>query len=473
MPSILNDQNIMNEMAQVHSNAPVILQKWAPELGAINEAFEGKLDYMRQVSTAILLESTANHLDRLAALSAQNPMGAMNEATQPSDVGYFKKYAINLLSAAVPNLIAPEIVSMQPMLSRVGEMRFLKILYGSNKGSVKAGDTMFSMFQGGNGETAYSSDEVDSEYVTASGTSISGNLAWLPVVPGSVKLTVGLNEATDDGKGNLVGTSISAGTIDYSTGAYSVTLKAAPDASDEVYFNYRYNNMDVPVQAPEVNLKIEVAPIIAKSRKLKTLYSFDAAFDMTKDYGMQINNELVAYTATNIKHEIDGEIMGDLLRIASAKAVQWDATPRDGISLRDHNESFYNKVVEAGNNIFDATKLANGSWIITGMDGANIIETLPRFRPSGVVNPVGPHLVGYLGNMPVYKDPFYPTDAFLVGWRGTGLFDAGYLYCPYMPIMTTQLIMDANFEGQRGFATSYGKKPVNSKMYSRGTITRS
>ena len=274
MPNF-SDNNIMNEMAQIHSNAPVILQKWAPELGAINEAFEGNLDYMRQVSTAIMLESTSNYLDRVTAMS-QGSGGMMNEATQPSDVGYFKKYAINLLSAAVPNLIAPEIVSMQPMLSRVGEMRFLKILYGSNKGSIKAGDTMFSMFQGGNGETSYSSDEVDSEFVTASGTSLTGNLSWLPIAPGSVTLTVGVNEAVDNGKGQITGTGITSGTIDYSTGAFNITLAADP-GSEEVSFNYRYNNMDVPVQAPEVNLKIEVSPIIAKSRKLKTLYSFDAA----------------------------------------------------------------------------------------------------------------------------------------------------------------------------------------------------
>lgn len=265
-----NESNVMNEMVQIHSNAPAIMQKWSKELGAINEAFDGHLDYMRQVSTAMLLESTATYLERASALSS------MNEATQPSDTGYFKKYAINLLSAAIPNLIAPDIVSMQPMLSRVGEMRFLKVLYGSNKGAVKAGDTMFSLFQGGNGETAYSSDEVDTEYVTASGTSLTGNLTWLPIVPGTVKLTVGVNEAVDNGKGQLSGTGVTTGTIDYATGAFNVTLAADPDDAD-VYFSYRYNNMDVPVQAPEVNLKIEVAPIIAKSRKLKTLYSFDSA----------------------------------------------------------------------------------------------------------------------------------------------------------------------------------------------------
>lgn len=464
----MNNNSAMNEMLQINPNAGAIMTKWGNEISAINEAFDGKLDWYRQATTAILLENTSSYLDRAAMMN-----GSMNEATQPADVGYFKKYAINLLSAAIPNLIAPEIVSMQPMLSRVGEMRYLKVLYGSNKGSVKAGDTMFSMFHGGNGETAYSSDEVDTEYVTASGSTISGSLAWLPVVPGSVKLVIGTKEYTDDGAGNITGSGITSGTIDYNSGAFSITLASEPSASEDIYFNYRYNNMDVPVQAPEVTLKIEVAPIIAKSRKLKTIYAFDAAFDMSKDYGMQINNELVTYTASQIKHEIDGEIMGDLLRIASATPVTWDATPRDGISLRDHNESFYNKVVEAGNNIFDATKLANGSYIIVGMDAANIVETLPRFRSSGVIKPTGPHLVGYLGSMPVYKNPFYPADTFLVGWKGNGMFEAGYLYCPYMPIMTTQLIMDADFQGQRGFATSYGKKPVNSKMFCKGTITRS
>jgi hypothetical protein len=472
MPNF-SDNNIMNELAQIHSNAPVILQKWAPELGAINEAFEGNLDYMRQVSTAIMLESTSNYLDRVTAMS-QGSGGMMNEATQPSDVGYFKKYAINLLSAAVPNLIAPEIVSMQPMLSRVGEMRFLKILYGSNKGAISKGDTMFSMFHGGNGETNYSSDYVDMETPTIDNARkvISGNLAWLPATPGTVAITVGTSTYTDDGAGKFTAAGVT-GTIDYATGAYSITLTTAAAESDDVYMSYNYNNMDVPVSAPEVNLKIEVAPIIAKSRKLKTLYSFDAAFDLSKDYGMQINNELVTYTAAQIKHEIDSEIMGDLLRIASAASTTWDSTPRTAISLRDHNESFYNEIVKAGNNIFDATKLANASFIIVGMDAANVVETMPRFRSSGIIKPVGPHLCGYLGSLPVYKNPFFPTDQYLVGWKGTGLFDAGYLYCPYMPIMTTQLIMDANFEGQRGFATSYGKKPVNSKMYSKGTITHS
>ena len=232
--------------------------------------------------------------------------------------------------------------------------------------------------------------------------------------------------------------------------------------------------MTVPVSGvPEVNVKIEVAPIVAKSRKLKSLYSFDAAYDLSADYGMEINAELTKYIASQLKHEIDGEIMNDMLNIAAATSVTWDETVPDGISMRDHNESFYNKVIEASNNIFQATALASGSFLVVGTRVSNIVESVPRFKPSGAVKPIGPHLVGWLGSLPVYKDPYYDPNAFLVGWKGTGFYDAGYIYAPYQPIMSTMLIMDAEFQGQRGYATSYAKKPVNAKMYCRGTMTKS
>ena len=150
--------NIINEMQQIAPGSNLLLEKWGQQLGAINEAFDGNLDYVRQITTAMMMENAQNHVASIEA---------MNEGTQLADVGFFKKYGINLLAAAIPNLIAPDIVSMQPMLNRVGEMRYLKVLYGSNKGAVKAGDTMFSAFQGGHGETGYTSDTIEDEVVDA------------------------------------------------------------------------------------------------------------------------------------------------------------------------------------------------------------------------------------------------------------------------------------------------------------------
>lgn len=452
----------LNELREVVPQGELMLENWKKELNAISSAMGKSFekDYNKQLLTAAMLENTQLFLDRQARL---------NEATQSSDVSYFKKYAINMLSAMVPNLIAPDLVSVQPMLSRVGEARYLKVLYGSDKGSIKKGQQMFGTagFNPGgvgNGFTDYTSDRIDAEMIDT-GTK-SYMLAWAPVIPGTVK---GLKDEStpisDNGEGRLTGVD---GSIDYATGM--ITFDANTDGDIEV--SYEYDNMTSPVQAPEMNLKIESTPIVAKSRKLKALYSFDAAFDLGNEYGMQMNNELVAYSAAEIKHEIDGELMNDLLRAATAKQTTFCATPRDGVSLKDHNEAFYNTIIEAGNNIFQATKMANASYIIAGTAVCNIIESLNGFVPASTgINPVGPHLVGYLRNKPVYKNPYYHEDQYVVGYKGQGLFDAGYLYCPYMPIMSTQLLVDETFTGKRGFATSYGKKLVNGNMYSRGAIT--
>lgn len=456
----------MEELLFMNTLTNPLLSKWGKELNVISEACNGKFDAYRQATVAQMFENTQLHLDRVSQMQA---LGQMNEATQLTDVGMFKKSAINLLAAAIPNFIAYDIVSVQPMLARTSEIRTIELTYGNNKGKVKAGETVFGTLVGGNSDTHYSSDEVDQELFEVKTNKVEGNLSWLPVVPGSVKFTIeGVGDITDDGKGKLTGGG--TGTVDYNTGKVVINVTTTETTATASYF---YDNVTTPVKAPEVNIRIKSIPMIAKSRKLKTIYSMDASFDMMNDYGMEINNQFLATVSAQLKHEIDGEIMNDLYRSASAKAVTWDAHPRDGISLADHNESFYMTVIEAGNNIFQATKLATGSYIIAGIKASNVIESMARFRPSGIINPVGPHLVGYLGDKPVYKNPFYPEDAFLVGWKGTNLFDAGYVYAPYMPIMSTQLLMTAEFQGERGFATAYGKKTVNSNMYCKGTITNS
>lgn len=81
-----------------------IMQKWSPNLRAIKEAFSGKIDDYKLMSTAILLENTANFLNSRGRV----PNMINEDATQPADVSFFKRYAINLLSAVVPNLIAED-----------------------------------------------------------------------------------------------------------------------------------------------------------------------------------------------------------------------------------------------------------------------------------------------------------------------------------------------------------------------------
>ena len=247
-------------------NMDGVMAKWDKQLRAINEAFDGKADDYKLLATSILLENTAQHLAGMSRLT---------EATQPADVSYFKKYAINLLSAFTPNLIAFDLVSVQPMLSRIGEIRYLRVLYGSDKGKVNKGSTMFSNLNGGDfTQHSYTSDLVEEEAMTFDGTATQFSLDWTPVIPGSVEIVADTDTYKDNGSGDIMLNSTKKGTINYDTGA--VVFTAAPDAAS-ASVNYAYDNMTAPVQAPELVLKLVSSPIQAKSRKLKTLYAFDAA----------------------------------------------------------------------------------------------------------------------------------------------------------------------------------------------------
>lgn len=461
----LNEVTRLNERV-TGRNMNGVMDKWNTNVRAIQEAFDGNIDDYKLLTTAILLENTEQYLNQRGRV--------LNEATQPSDVSYFKRYAINLLSAVVPNLIAEEIVSVQPMLSRIGEIRYLRVLYGSNKAPVRRGDLMFGNYSGGDfNQHTYSSDQIEGEGYVGNASQKNFNLAWTPVIPGSVILHVETSgdEETfkDDGNGFLKKGSTTKATINYETG--EVEFDTAPENGVALEFSYEYNNMEVPVDAPEVVLKLVTSPIQAKSRKLKTLYSFDAAFDLVNDYGMSMNNELITYTAAQLKHEIDMEIINELYTKATGTGVTWNITAPTGVSLIDHYNSFPSALIEAGNKMYFDTKIASPNFYVVGEQASNVLESISRFKSAGAIDPKGPYLVGWIGEKPVYKSPSIDQDGFLCGFKGSSLFDSGYIYAPYMPIMTTQLLMDETFTGKQGFATSYGKRMTNGDFYSRCKIT--
>lgn len=158
-----------------------------------------------------------------------------------------------------------------------------------------------------------------------------------------------------------------------------------------------------------------------------------------------------------IAHEIDNELTLDLVDFANAGSpLTWSKTLTPGISLVDHYDSFMETLTKGANRIFDATRKVKANFVVCGLDVATVIETMRNFTPSGVTA-VGPHFLGTLGNYKVFVNPDYRANEFVLGYKGSSMFDAGAFYCPYMPVSSTDLIMDANFRGQRGYATMYGK----------------
>lgn len=398
--------------------------------------------------------------------------GRLNESR---DFNTYKKHAFELVTTVVGgNTLIDQIVSVQPLKSRTGEVRYLKFIYGDNKGLVKAGQSFSDALGLANGVNPnYSSEDIDYEFLGKTGDTAPEitRLSWFPVRPGSVSISFGgTAPITDDGNGGLVSTQITAGgTIDYATGDVHYTL-SAPATEDHIA-NYSYVLDSGKVNAPRIDVKVDWMPMVARTRKLKAVYCFDDAFDLDQDYGFEISTDTIANTGAEIRHEINGEVMNDLYKQAGLSSAPWSAIVPPGVSYSDHAASFYQEYVRCGNMIFQATQRFNSSFIICGTIAANIIESMPQFRSVTTIGTVGPHLSGYLnGSVPVYKNPYYNPEDYLVGFRGEGLADSGYIYAPYMPVVSTDLIVDANFQGSKGFATAYGKKMVNPKLYVRGRM---
>lgn len=451
MPSVSKDM--------INAKNQFLIKKWSKRIRT-TESVLGPMSLDRKVALAASLENTHHRLKTF-------------ESTQPGAIGQYKRYALDIVNAVVPNLITYDIASVQPIDNRVGMINFISYEYGSNKGKTRAGDMFASSLNMGQADQNYSSRTVDSETLTFTGTSVTGNLSWLPVLPGTVYFEAdgGSVVGKDDGNGNIVGTGITAGTINYATGAISVTLSAAP--TQEPTVSYEYNNEDVPLvnTVPEVNLKITSLPVVARSRKMKAVYAFDAAYELEKEYGQDIDSLLATEVAGEIAHEIDMEIASDIFKMANAgQPITWSKTQPVGVNNLDHYDSFYTKLVEGANVIYGATRKVQPNYMICGLGVASVVQVMRNFTPSGAPA-IGPHFLGTLGSFKVFVSPDYAPNQFVLGYKGGSFMDAGMVYAPYMPIISTDLLMTDDFAGRKGWATMYAKKMVNNKLYLQGYIT--
>lgn len=459
--------NIMNEKTKY------LIGRWGKRIAMVEKAQGHALSYEKRAVLANSLENTASRIKAM-------------EATNPNSIGQYKRYALDIITASVPNLIAFDVMAVQAMDNRIGMINYMDYNYSKTKGQTKAGQTFASSINMGPSDPFYSSDLVDHEDIGALQASkqYSVKLPWTPVLVGTVTIESedGTFMASADTTGAITGVGIDTtgentvtadGTIKFKTAASVQTGK-------NVYVSYRFNNEDVRsdgpeaagfTNVPEVELKINSLPVEATARTMRSFWAFDAAYELQKEYGQDIETLLATQVTGELAHEIDNELTLDLLHFANADTpLTWSKSLTPGISLVDHYDSFNSVLVEGANRIFKATRKVKANFIVCGLGVASVIEVMRNFSASGITA-VGPHFLGTLGTYKVFVNPDYPDNEFVLGYKGSTMFDAGAFYCPYMPVSSTDLIMDANFRGQRGWATMYGKKLLNSKMYIRGRIT--
>lgn len=438
-----------------------LCERWANRITLVQEKyFNGNdMGLERKAALAKQLENTQKFIKY-----------QLSEGIQSSDIGQYKRFALDMVTAVVSNLIAPEIVSVQPIDNRVGMINYIKYIYGSTKGRTNAGDVFADARNMYASDPNYTSKLVDGEGVTLDAAKTAAKLKWAPVVAGTL-VFVGDAEYKDNGNGGLVDADgNSVGTVNYETG--DITLTAAATAQVAVA-TYQYNNEFIPANdIPEIKLAIESLPITAKARRLKAYYSFEAAYELNKEYGTDIQTQLNSQAAAEISHEIDIEICNDLLAGAGAgAALTWSKVVPVGVSKMDHYDSFAITIEEGNAKIHQATRRVSGNFIVCGTQAAVIIKANRQFVSANPSDVTGPYFAGTLNGSKVFVNPEYDQYAFLIGYKGDNLLNAGYVYAPYMPIMTTDLVQLEDMAGRKGWATMYGKLMLNDKFYIAGKIT--
>ena len=232
--------------------------------------------------------------------------------------------------------------------------------------------------------------------------------------------------------------------------------------------------------------------IVAKTRKLKAVWTPEFAQDLNAYHALDAEAELTSILSEYISLEIDLEILDMLMEGASGGSEVWSAVNNrsivdngaDGV-ISDLN--FYNsqgqwfqtlgtKIQKLSNKIHQKTLRGGANFMVLSPAVSTIIESIPGFAGDvdGQVDKAnyafGVQKVGALGGgkIKVYKNPYMTENQILLGFRGTQFLESGAVFTPYIPLIMTPLVYDPEtFTPRKGLLTRYAKKMVRPEFYGK------
>ena len=435
-----------------------------------------KLSESKKLVTAKVLENTNKFLNE----AFENSVG-----TQRSDLGLFKKFALNLTTVALPNLIAHDLVIVHPMSSMSGYVNYVQYTRGSNKGAYVQGDVINDPFRLGSFkegadkklDTNYTAAKVCEAKQAAEAGEYKVSLMWTPVVPTTVEVVATGATFRDNGEGKLqemdgdkVKEGGKTGTIDYATGA--ISFAASTLTAGAVFVNYAYDNVVIPQDdLPIINAEIKAIPLIAKARRIAIYYSQIAAFQAKTDYGMDLGAQLAEKAVGELSYEIDTEITSMLVDNASESSLlSFNKALPMGVSKAEHYEGFA-EVVEIGKQlIYDNTKRFAPTYMLIASDILPILSFVKGFSAASTSSVNGPYFAGTLNGLKVFVTPNVKAGTFVLGVNGDDMMSSAAVYAPYMAIVPTQLLGYADGGMSQGWSTMYDLKMLNAGLLVKGTV---
>ena len=315
-------------------------------------------------------------------------------STSAGNVATLNRVILPVIRRVMPTVIANEIVGVQPMTGPVAQIHTLRVRYADSADGVVAGEEALSPFKIA---SAYSGNNVDA-------TPKANSTAALEGTPGK-----------------------------------------------------------------RMSIQILKQTVEAKSRKLSARWTFEAAQDAQAQQGIDIEAEIMAALAQEITAEIDQEILASLRGLATVEET-YDQSLVSGTAtfVGDEHAALAIQINRVSNLIAQRTRRGAGNWAVVSNQALTILQSattsaFARTTEGTFEAPTNTKFVGTLnGAMRVYVDAYLAdsgndNNQVLIGYKGTSEADAAAFYCPYIPLMSSGVVLDpATFEPVVGFMTRYG-----------------
>ena len=253
--------------------------------------------------------------------------------------------------------------------------------------------------------------------------------------------------------------------------------------------NNNLNANNTPIVIPEINVQLQSQAIVAKTRKLKAVWTPEFAQDLNAYHSLDAEAELTSIMSEYISLEIDLEILEMLIDTAAAGTEYWSAVNNvalSGTTVVNSNLGFYNsqgqwfqtlgtKIQKLSNIIHQKTLRGGANFLVCSPSVATILESIPGFAANSDGDAAkmnyafGVQKAGTMNaRYNVYKNPYMTENTILLGYRGNQFLEAGAVFAPYIPLIMTPLVYDPDtFTPRKGLLTRYAKKVVRPEFYGK------
>jgi hypothetical protein len=332
---------------------------------------------------------------------------ASGGATQAGNVATLNRVILPVIRRVMPTVIANEIIGVQPMTGPVAQIHTLRVRYADSVGDSSAYGTSTNA-----GDEALSPFKIAVAYSGSNATGQATSTASLEGIAGN-----------------------------------------------------------------RINVQILKQVVEAKTRKLSARWTFEAAQDAQSMHGLDVEAEIMAALAQEITVEIDQEILGSL-RALAATDYTFDQSAVSGTAtfVGDEHAALAVLVNRTANLIAQRTRRGAGNWSVVSPAALTVLQSattsaFARTTEGTFEAPTNTKFVGTLnGAMKVYVDGYAnDSQSVLVGYKGSSEADAAAFYCPYIPLMSSGVVLDPNtFEPVVSFMTRYGYVELTNTSSSLG-----